>query len=131
MEERVSQNSQSEIQQKVEKLYNILSLNLKSKSYKDYVVLNKEDHIAFCLRSIFNLPRGVSSLSSGQPWILYWLLHALNLLGHEVPAEVQEKIVEFLSECKCQKTGVFAGGPLQAPHLAPIYSTLCALISHA
>ena len=129
MDEGVSFKAQQDMQQRVEKLYSQIKLNLKEKTYKNFVILDKEGHSEFCLDGLQALPRGVSSLSSGQPWLLYWILNALNILGSEVSAEIKDQIVLFISECKCQKTGAFAGGPYQLPHLAPTYASIAALIS--
>lgn len=129
MELGTSKKAQQEIQDKVEKLFKMISLDLQKKTYKNFVNLDKEGHIAFCSNSLFSLPRGVSSLSSGQPWILYWLLHALSLLDYSFSSEIISQVIAFINECKCQKSQVFAGGPFQSPHLAPTYSAICALIS--
>lgn len=129
MASNISFKSQQEMQQKVEKLYSIINLNLKSKSYNNFVILDKEGHTDFCSDGLISLPRGVSSLSSGQPWLIYWILNALDLLGYEVPQDLKAEIVNFIAQCKCPKTRAFCGGPYQIAHLAPTYASLCALIS--
>lgn len=58
---------QKRIQLKVSELYDILKYDIITKHYKNYVILDAEAHISFCLRSLESLPRSVSSLNSGEP----------------------------------------------------------------
>ena len=129
MEKCISLTAQRGIQEKVEKLYKLLNFDINTKKYSNFVILDKEGHSNFCEGNLFKLPRGVSSLSSGQPWLMYWLLHALNILDFEFSEELKSQVIVFIAECKSKITGAFAGGPYQLSHLAPTYASLCTLIS--
>lgn len=124
-----SQLAQEEMRQKVEKLFKLISLDLNSKTYSNYVVLSSSDHCEFSQNGLLRLPRQMSSLSSGQPWLMFWNLNVLNILKYPIDDILVPQILKMLSQCKCLKTGAFCGGPYQDPHLAPTYATLCALIS--
>lgn len=39
------------------------------------------------------------SLSS-RPWLCYWILHAITLLGECVEPELEDNVIEFLSHCQ-------------------------------
>ena len=71
MEKCISLTAQRGIQEKVEKLYKLLNFDINTKKYSNFVILDKEGHSNFCEGNLFKLPRGVSSLSSGQPWLMY------------------------------------------------------------
>ena len=36
-------------------------------------------------------------LDASRPWIVYWILHSLELLGEELPTEQKHDIVQFLA----------------------------------
>ncbi|RXG51832.1 Protein farnesyltransferase subunit beta [Armadillidium vulgare] len=81
------------------------------------IKLNREKHISYLRKSLKHLPR---------PWLLYWSLHALELLNYTVVGEEASEIVEFLKKCQ-NPDGGYGGGPSQYSHLAPTYAAVCAL----
>ena len=123
-----SSTEQKRIEQEVERLFAILGLNIQTKTYKNYVILDFEGHGYFCKQGFTKLPRAVSTLNSGQPWLLFWLLHTLELLQEPITQETKLAVIEYLKACKCPKTGAFCGGPYQLPHLAPTYAAVSALM---
>ncbi|THG08367.1 hypothetical protein TEA_000936 [Camellia sinensis var. sinensis] len=48
-----------------------------------------------------------------RPWICYWILHSIALLGESVDDELEENAIEFLSRCQ-HPDGGYGGGPGQA-----------------
>ena len=65
-------------------------------------------------------------LDASRPWLVFWNVHALALLGHCVDAALSSKIVAFLRSCRTAEGG-YAGGPGQLAHLAPTYAAVMAL----
>lgn len=65
-------------------------------------------------------------LDSSRPWLCYWNLHSLQILGIRLEDEEYEKIVGFLERCQSPRGG-YGGGPGQHPHLAPTYAAVSAL----
>lgn len=68
---------------------------------------------------------------TGQPWMVYWNLHALEMLNHpkysiEGDSSFIQKMIKMLSYCQSENGG-FCGGPFQMPHLAPTYAAVLAL----
>lgn len=68
----------------------------------------------------------VKCLDCSRPWLCYWNLHALEILGERLTDEEYSPIVHFLSNCQ-HPDGGFGGGPGQYPHLASTYAAVCAL----
>jgi len=82
--------------------------------------------VKFLLRGLKNLSEGYECLDASRPWICYWILHALNLLGERVDAGTADDVADFLGRCQ-NPDGGFGGGPGQLSHLAPTYGAVNAL----
>ena len=92
-------------------------------------------------------------LDASQPWLVYWAIHALDLLGvpltptqqHQYAPHVHShtqprRCIALLRQCQCptgarmplgmfvKQPGGFGGGPGQIAHLAPTYAAVNALV---
>ena len=90
--------------------------------------LTRKLHTGFLRAAIRTLPTGFQSLDASHPWLCYWIIHSLGLLGEYIPTDQASCIVKFLSSCQVTSGG-FAGGPGQIAHLATTYSAVMALCS--
>jgi len=105
----------------------------------DICLLAKE-HIKYLQQSWSterNLRTSFVSLDSSRPWMLYWTVHACDLLGHTLPDEDCERILNTIKVCWTdvvpEKSGGFGGGISQMPHAATTYAAvnmLCILASY-
>ena len=99
------------------------------------VRFRRPEHIAYLLAGLGSLSSAYSSLDASRPWLCYWILHSIEVLGPSgrIPAEHAEHIVGFLQRCQHQLDGGFCGGPYpgQAAHLAPTYAAINALVTLA
>ena len=94
------------------------------------IVLNRDAHIAFLVRGLSEpLKPSYISLEASRPWIAYWILHALDLLGQRelILEKFSESVPGMLGRCQ-YPTGGFGGGPYQYPHLATTYAAVSALV---
>ena len=91
----------------------------------------RDEHVGYILSGISHLSPGFVALDASRPWLCYWMVHALDLLGHPLSAAQGDAFVDFLSRCQDHEGGGFAGGPVpgQAAHLAPTYAAVLALLS--
>jgi hypothetical protein len=87
--------------------------------------LERDAHISFLVRALDGLSSSYASLDASRPWLLYWTLHSLDLLGAR-PVDRFPGVVRFLARCQCPGGG-FGGGPGQAPHTAATYAAVLAL----
>lgn len=55
--------------------------------------LEREKHIAFLHSSLGDLPAGFVGIDSSRPWMLYWALTGLSLLGEDI-SQYRERYVE-------------------------------------
>ena len=85
------------------------------------------DHKKYCLHKLEALPASFTALAASRPWLLFWAVRALSLMGHELPIASKRKCIHLLSLCQSESGG-FGGGPGQLPHLAPSYAA-CATLS--
>ncbi|KAL6135762.1 hypothetical protein ACLB2K_067988 [Fragaria x ananassa] len=90
--------------------------------------LKRDDHINYLMRGLGILPASFSSLDANRPWMCYWILHSLALLGAPVEDGLKNIIIDFLRRCQ-DKNGGYGGGPGQMPHLATTYAAVSALIT--
>ncbi|XP_002735484.1 protein farnesyltransferase subunit beta-like [Saccoglossus kowalevskii] len=89
-------------------------------------LLYKDRHIHYLLKGLKNLSESYECLDASRPWLCYWILHSLYLLGEQISEEQSSRVVQFLKRCQ-DPDGGFAGGPGQCPHLAPTYAAISAL----
>ena len=93
----------------------------------DYPMLNRYKTIPFLKRGLRDLSGGYECLDASRPWLVYWILHSLELLEEPLSEEEKSSIVQFLSNCQ-DPDGGYAGGPGQVPHLAPTYAAVNSLV---
>jgi len=115
---------QGEIEAKIAEVYG----RLRDSDIGESVYLLRRKHLAYLRQGIRHLPAAFSSLDASQPWLCYWSLHSISLLGGNIPPDLAGDVIDFLSRCQAP-TGGFGGGPGQLPHLAPTYASVMALCS--
>lgn len=86
------------------------------------------DHQYYLVRGLHHLPEYFTGLDASRPWIVYWILHSIELLGtlKQLPSDLIARCIDFLRRCQ-HPDGGFGGGPGQAAHLAPTYAAVNAL----
>lgn len=90
------------------------------------LTLHTEAHISYVASSLQHLGVGHASLDASRPWLVFWAVHSLSLLGRLDKVHVTD-VCHFLSTCAAPDRGGFCGGPGQRPHLAPTYAACAAL----
>lgn len=87
-------------------------------------------HVTYLHSGLGKLGSGYAALDASRPWIVYWIVHSLALLGADLPPDGPnaQQVIEFLKCCQ-SPTGGFGGGPMQLAHLAPTYAAVCALVT--
>lgn len=89
--------------------------------------LRRDQTISFLHRGLKDLSEGFECLDASRPWLVYWILHSLELLNVSIGGQQRLNIIKFLAECQ-NPDGGFGGGPYQLSHLAPTYATVNALV---
>ncbi|XP_018568931.1 protein farnesyltransferase subunit beta [Anoplophora glabripennis] len=102
-------------------------LHIKLKINPNLPELFKEQHTRFLVESMVYLPSAYESLDASRPWLCYWILHPLSLMGVRLEDTQKSHIAKFLGRCQCPEGG-FGGGPGQFPHLAATYAAVNALV---
>ena len=93
------------------------------------LTLLRDCHIKYLQGGIGQLPQGFAVLDASRPWICYWVLHSLALLGADLPSHVTASdVIHFLKCCQDPRGG-YGGGPMQLAHLAPTYAAVAALVT--
>lgn len=89
--------------------------------------LRRDQTVNFLLRGLKNLSEGFECLDASRPWLVYWIIHSLELLNVSPEGQQKTDIVQFLAKCQ-NPDGGFGGGPGQVSHLAPTYAAVNALV---
>lgn len=87
--------------------------------------LDRPRHIAFLQKQLGMLPGAFKSADASRPWIFYWCLAGMDLLGEDV-TPFRQKLIETLLHMQ-SPAGGFSSGFGQMAHLAPTYAALLAL----
>jgi len=77
-------------------------------------IVEKLDHLKYLTAGFDKLPPWMRGVDSGQPWFIYWLTNALEILnvkGYELTPEQKKSCCAFLRQCWNEKEGGFAGAP--------------------
>jgi len=89
--------------------------------------IEKELHSAWLQRGLSQLPTNFAGLDASRPWFVFWISHALEVLGEFDEAHWAPRVASFIGRCQ-DPLGGFGGGPCQLPHLAPTYAATAALV---
>ncbi|OQR82996.1 prenyltransferase-like protein [Achlya hypogyna] len=91
------------------------------------VCLLHERHESFLIRGLEYLPPGFQSMDASRPWFIYWILHALEVLGEDV-GRFGAACLNTIKRCWSDALGGgFGGGILQMGHMATTYACCLAL----
>ena len=88
--------------------------------------LLRQRHVAYLTNALSKaLPSGFVVLDASKPWIMYWILHALNILD-ALPTYLHDRVVSTLAATQ-HPMGGFSGCNGQMAHCAPNYAAVLAL----
>ncbi|KAJ5272732.1 hypothetical protein N7478_007857 [Penicillium angulare] len=87
--------------------------------------LQRDDHVAFLYDSLEDYPAGFVILDASRPWMAYWGLTGLFLMGED-PTRFRERLIDTLRPAQ-NSTGGFGGGRGQISHLAGSYAAVLSL----
>ncbi|XP_055805934.1 protein farnesyltransferase subunit beta isoform X2 [Solanum dulcamara] len=93
-----------------------------------HIELERDKHFDYLSRGLRILGPSFSVLDANRPWLCYWTLHSIALLGESIDAKLENDAIDFLTRCQ-DKDGGYGGGPGQMPHLATTYAAVNSLIT--
>ncbi|XP_042859073.1 protein farnesyltransferase subunit beta-like [Penaeus japonicus] len=120
----VTSDEQIKVEKNIAAIFNYFRNTIEVDSKEP--LLHRERHIAYLKKGLKNLPEGFQCLDASRPWLVYWAVHALELLETKLNEQEAENIINFLKRCQ-NPAGGFGGGPSQYSHLAPTYAAVNAL----
>ncbi|XP_022651789.1 protein farnesyltransferase subunit beta-like isoform X3 [Varroa jacobsoni] len=128
--ETATSREQLEVEQLVANVVNELLLRHRNRHPTEplpHLLRNK--HTRFITRAILDgFPPSYQNLDASGPWLCYWTVHAMNLLGITLADSTKSAFVRYLNQCKHPQGG-YGGGPRQIAHLAATYGAVNCLIS--
>ncbi|KAJ6096643.1 hypothetical protein N7486_007389 [Penicillium sp. IBT 16267x] len=87
--------------------------------------LQRDAHVAFAYDSLEDYPPSFVILDASRPWMAYWGLASLFLMGED-PTRFRERLSNTLRPAQ-NPTGGFGGGRGQISHLAGSYAAVLSL----
>ncbi|KNA06217.1 hypothetical protein SOVF_183100 [Spinacia oleracea] len=123
----VTQREQWMVESQVFGIYN----NFKELPRRAQTVLLEivcDKHTEYLTNGLRRLPPSFCVLDANRPWLCYWILHSLALLGESIDVNLKHHVVDFLSRCQ-DPLGGYGGGPGQMPHLATTYAAVNSIIT--
>ncbi|OAX78820.1 hypothetical protein ACJ72_06869 [Emergomyces africanus] len=87
--------------------------------------LDRDAHISFLYDSLESYPERFVGLDSSRPWMVYWALTGLHLMGEDV-TKFRERVIATTTPMQ-NPTGGFGGGHGQTSHCAASYALVLSL----
>lgn len=87
--------------------------------------LQRSQHISFLKKSLEKYPSRFQGMDASRPWILYWTISALNILGVDVSV-YRERVIDTFAPLQHSEGG-FGGGYGQTAHGAATYAAILCL----
>lgn len=111
----------------VEKCLPLLAAEEEGPNYNVHGVprLRRDKHIAFLKRSMGQLPAPFVAADASRPWVMYWALNGLSLLGSDV--SIYQGNLALTARHMQNASGGFGSGLGQRSHLATTYAMVLAL----
>ncbi|CAG8899475.1 unnamed protein product [Penicillium egyptiacum] len=97
------------------------------KDFNDHGVpaLQRDLHASYLYDALEDYPEGFVAMDASRPWIVYWALAGLAMLGEET-TRFRERVITTLRPMQ-NPTGGFGGGHGQTSHLAGSYAAVLSL----
>ncbi|KAL4984937.1 terpenoid cyclases/protein prenyltransferase alpha-alpha toroid [Aspergillus falconensis] len=87
--------------------------------------LMRDVHIGYLYDSLEDYPPGFVAMDASRPWMIYWALAALSLLGEDLSRH-RERAISTITPMQ-NSTGGFGGGHGQLSHCASSYAVVLSL----
>ncbi|PWY87219.1 CaaX farnesyltransferase beta subunit Ram1 [Aspergillus sclerotioniger CBS 115572] len=87
--------------------------------------LKQDDHIGYLYDSLEEYPAGFAGMDASRPWMVYWALAGLCLVGEDV-TRFRERVISTFSRMQ-NPTGGLGGGHGQLSHCASGYAAVLSL----
>ncbi|XP_057447464.1 protein farnesyltransferase subunit beta [Lotus japonicus] len=123
----VSQRDQWMVESQVFQIYQLFA-TIPPNAQSLMVELQRDKHAEYLSKGLRHLGPAFSVLDANRPWLCYWILHSIALLGESIDDELEDHTIDFLNRCQ-DPNGGYAGGPGQMPHLATTYAAVNTLIT--
>ncbi|XP_034926876.1 protein farnesyltransferase subunit beta isoform X2 [Populus alba] len=123
----VTQVEQWSVEDLVFRIYNLFA-NIPPGAQTTLLELQRDEHIKYLNEGLKQLGPSFVALDSSRPWLCYWIIHSMALLGESLDYQLESNAIDFLNRCQ-DPNGGFGGGPGQMPHLATTYAAVNSIVT--
>ncbi|KAL1591694.1 CAAX farnesyltransferase (FTase) subunit beta [Paraconiothyrium brasiliense] len=88
--------------------------------------LQREKHIKFLQKALGDYPAPFAMMDASRPWIVYWSLQGLSVLGYPIH-EYSERVIHTFKIAQ-HPNGGYGGNYGHLPHLAATYAAVLSII---
>ncbi|WMV17535.1 hypothetical protein MTR67_010920 [Solanum verrucosum] len=103
------------VERRVREIYDYF-YSISPNSLPNLIELERDKHFDYLSQGLRKLGPSFSVLDASRPWLCYWILHSIALLGESIDAKLESDATDFLTRC-------------QMPHLATTYAAVNSLIT--
>ncbi|KAJ2348467.1 CAAX farnesyltransferase (FTase) subunit beta [Coemansia sp. RSA 2618] len=89
--------------------------------------LQRSRHEQFVRDALHGLSSGFAVLDASQPWLTFWTLNSLDILGCDIDAALRRQALDTVRRFQ-DAGGGFCGGFQQLPHIAGTFASVMALV---
>ncbi|KAF9607406.1 hypothetical protein IFM89_034952 [Coptis chinensis] len=111
----ITQREQWMVESKVSEIYQLFS-SFPHHAQTLMLDVQRDEHMEYLNKGLKQLGPSFCVLDANRPWLCYWILHSMALLGESVDCDLENGAVDFLSCC-------------QMPHLATTYAAVNSLLT--
>ncbi|RAL40907.1 hypothetical protein DM860_008605 [Cuscuta australis] len=122
-----TQKEQRVVEGQVFQIYNFF-YSIPPNSQSVMLEIQRDMHLQYLSSGLRGLGPSFSVLDANRPWLCYWMIHSISVLGESIEDELKDDVIDFLSRCQ-DPNGGYGGGPGQMPHLATTYAAVNTLIT--
>ncbi|KAJ2615491.1 CAAX farnesyltransferase (FTase) subunit beta [Coemansia sp. RSA 1365] len=89
--------------------------------------LLRSKHEQFVRDALHGLSSGFAVLDASQPWLAFWSLNSLDIMGCDIDPQLRQRAVETVERFQADNGG-FCGGNRQLPHMAGSFASIMTLV---
>ncbi|KAK2419635.1 Prenyltransferase family protein [Trifolium repens] len=92
----VSQRDQWMVESQVFQIYQLFA-TIPPNAQSLMLEVQRDKHIEYLTKGLHYLGSNFFSLDSNRPWLCYWIIHSIALLGESIDDELEDNTVDFLN----------------------------------
>ncbi|VFQ58542.1 unnamed protein product [Cuscuta campestris] len=94
-----TQKEQRVVEGQVFQIYNFF-YSIPPNSQSVMLEIQRDMHLQYLSSGLRGLGPSFSVLDANRPWLCYWMIHSISVLGESIEDELKDDVIDFLSRCQ-------------------------------